>query len=327
VTPSESSNPLLVDTPEPRAKRPGGLTPYWLTLLGFLILRLVVGKMALPPSALGFANAVTTALFIAIPTVALFQVGKHHWKMAHAGIFVVFGVLAQIGFRALAFGPFASSDWPASIAMALSQIGLIVWCTGVGAFLACLLKDKNLLLPISIFLAGFDVFLVFAPVGPTQVLMKALPDALPAIGLQVPKAGPAATVGPVQPFAFVGPADILFMAMFFIALYRFQMRPRETAIWLVPTVLVYLVVTAFVGAVPLLVPIGLCVLLVNRSSFQLNQEEKMSTALITLIALALAVGAFLMPRRPAESLPGDLAPELQELANSPAQAAPNQSQS
>jgi hypothetical protein len=298
-----------------------------LTLVVFFILRLVVGKLAIPVAAIGLANAIFTVLFIAIPTVALFQVGRHHWKMGHAGLFVVFGVLAQIGFRALAFGAFSGTDWPAAISITLSQVGLIVWCTGVGAFLACLLKDRNLLLPISIFLAGFDVFLVFAPVGPTQVLMKALPDALPNIALQVPRASTAATTGPVQPFAFVGPADILFMAMFFIALYKFTMRPRETAIWLVPTILVYLLVTAFVGAVPLLVPIGLCVLLVNRACFQMNKEEKMSTGLVAVIALALAIAAFVMPRPPAGPLPGELAPELQELANSPAQAAPDQSRS
>ena len=95
-----------------------------------------------------------------------------------------------------------------------------------------MIKDKNLLLPVSAFLAGFDIFLVLTPIGVTQQIMKKAPEVLPAVGLNIPKPAATPTMGPVEPFAFVGPADFLFMGMFFVAIHRFDLKARDTALWM-----------------------------------------------------------------------------------------------
>jgi hypothetical protein len=309
VTASSSRNPAI---------------PRFVVALAVLVaLRLALGKVAMPEALLALGNALTTLLFIALPVYAVFQVSKAAWRPAMAAGFVAGGVLVQAGGTLLAQGPLRGTDLPASFAIALAQAGLILWCSGLGAGVALLLKDKNLLIPISVFLVGFDVFLVFAPVGPTRMIMERAPEALPSVALQVPSVQATPGVGPVQSFAFVGPADLLFMAMFFVALHRFGMRSQQTAVWLVPTILVYLVLAFQLGAVPLLVPIGLCVLAVNAPEFKLTGEEKASTAVIGLISLALAISAFAMPRPPAEPETAGLSPEQRELAETPAQAPPS----
>ncbi len=317
TTPSES--PEL----SPAPKAPGHIARFLGALATLILLRLAIGQIALPLGVLTGANIAFTAIFLAIPVYAVFQASKHAWNATLATACIVGGVVLQVGGTILAQQVLRGQGMGAAILISFSQAGLILWCLGLGAAITLLIKDKNLLIPISIFLVGLDIFLVFAPVGPTKVLMAAAPQILPNVALQIPSAQSAPTSGPVRPFAFVGPADILFMAMFFVALHRFQMKAKETARWLVPTILVYLVLAIFFSALPLLVPIGICVLAVNLREFKLTREEWGSTGIITLISVALAVAAFKMPAPPAEPESSGLSPEQRELAETPAQAPPS----
>lgn len=183
----------------------------------------------------------------------------------------------------------------------------MLWTAGLGALLALLLKDRNMLLPVAAFLAGFDMFLVFAPTGPVQTLMAQAPETFRAVTYRVP------TVGSPEPIAFVGPADFIFLGLFFVALHRFGMRTRETLIWVVPALLAYLFVVILfgdatlgpvsLGALPALLPIGLVVLLVNRKEFRLTRSEKAATWAVVALAIGLAGYGLMLAQRQASKTP------------------------
>lgn len=293
-----------------------GLVVFFIALLGLAIVRVLLGFIAVPVGMLMPVGLLVTALFLAVPVFAVYAAASHKWTPKLAGLFVGIGLVSHLGLGFLVRQQVFGVGVFAAFMGAVAQTGFFLWCIGLGALLATMLKDKNLLLPVSAFLAGFDIFLVLTPIGITQQIMKKAPEVLPAVGLNIPKPAATPTMGPVQPFAFVGPADFLFMGMFFVAIHRFGMRSRDTALWMIPTILVYLLLSLFVGAIPLLVPIGLVVLIVNWREFKLNKEEKTSTvALVVILAGLIAFGAT-RPKAPAEPLQKDAVQAPEEPANS-----------
>jgi hypothetical protein len=287
---------------EPNSK--SGLIAFFLTLTALAILRIAMSYLLVPEALKLPLSILVTVVFVAAPVLALFSAGRHSWTPKRAVFFVISGALLQFGLP-LAFG--SAQGFAALTLDAVSQQGLPMWTVGLGALLATLLKDKNLLLPVSIFLALFDIFLVFTPVGFVQVLMKKAPNLLPAMAHHIPqvvtqKAEVGARIGT---FAVIGPADFVFMAMFFIALYRFHMRTGTTFRWLLVALAVYLPLAFILGPVPLLVPIGLSVLLVNLPEFKMTSEEKVSTIAVAVLGVAIVVYAATRPRpvEPAVPLP------------------------
>jgi hypothetical protein len=276
---------------------------FFAVLTGLALLRLVIAFIPAPLSWIPTLNLVSTAVFVATPIFALFRAAEAKWTPKTALAFLIGGVLSQASL--LLFASVLGRSLPALICLSFAQIGLICWCVGLGGLLGTKLKDLNLLVPVTIFLGCFDLFLVFAPVGPTRIIMEAAPKVLPTIGYAIPKLVNAPTAAPIEPFAVVGPADFVFMAMFFIALYRFDMRPRQTLIALVPTLLAYLALSALLGAIPLLPPIAVVVLVVNWRCFTMNKEEKLSTALVAVICILLVAWGATRPKpQPELSQPG-----------------------
>lgn len=248
-------------------------------LLGVLVL-LMFGITFIPVESTSASKAwsyLFTPFLIALPVYAIFSAANHKWSWQLAVQFIVLGALAHVS---LSIMEKQVSEKPLLAAFsAIGQAGLLMWTMGLGALLAIRLKDRNLLIPVAIFLISFDIFLVFTPNSPLQ---KLAPKYLAQIAYKVTQAGS------VQPFAYVGPADFLFMGMFFVALFHFKMDPKNTMKWMIVAILVYLCIQMFgVAMLPLMVPIGLTVLLVNWKFFKLNKEEIMSTAVIGVICVGL----------------------------------------
>jgi hypothetical protein len=254
-------------------------------------------------------SVLITVAFVALPVYALFRASAHPWTWRLALAFICLGALLHFALPLLS--PGGKGAIPILID-AISQQGLPMWTVGLGALLALLLKDKNLLLPVSIFLALFDIFLVLTPVGFVQVLMAKAPNLLPAMAHKIPEVAtqPTATGVPVGTIAHVGPADFLFMGMFFIALHRFHMRTAATLRWLMLALAVYIPLAFIFGPVPLMVPIGLTVLIVNLPEFKMTLEEKTATALVAVLGVAIIAYSAMRPRPvvPAEPLPEESAP-------------------
>jgi hypothetical protein len=301
-----------------------GLLIFFGALAGLALIRIGLGFLAVPAGLVMPMSVLVTAIFLAVPVYAVFAASSHKWTPKLAGLFVVLGLALHFGVGSIVRFGLLGNGVAAAMGGAVAQTGFFLWCVGLGVLLATLLKEKNLLLPVSAFLAGFDIFLVLTPIGITQQVMKRAPEVLPAAGLNIPKPSATPTMGPVEPFAFVGPADFLFMGMFFVAIHRFNMRSRETALWMIPAILIYLLLALLLGPIPLLVPIGLVVLAVNWGEFKLNKEEKLSTlALMAILAGLIAFGAT-RPRPPAEPSPSEVSPAPEESAGSLGQGVEDQ---
>lgn len=264
-------------------------------MITLIALRIALGIIPIPVALLDTANLIVSILFVAIPIVGIFAGSSLRWTWATAAVSVLVGGAIQI-LAPLTLSK-SSTALQAGITLSVAQTALLVWVLGLGVLIAILIRDRNLLLPISIFLGLFDIWLVFAPEGPVGKIARGNQKMLANIAYQVPQAAAQAREGLAAPMIYIGPADFLFTAMFFVALHRFGMRVRETAVALVPTLITYLIVVLKFGyislgpislrALPALLPIGLVVLWVNRREFKLTKDEKITTVALAILGIGL----------------------------------------
>lgn len=308
-----------------------GLVVFFVALIGLALAQFGLGLVNVPAEMLLPATVLVTAVFIAVPVFAIYKAASHPWTSRLAIAFVIAGAILHLVLYVTWKQGLVGTSNLALAVVSLSQTGFFLWCMGLGVLVATLLKDKNLIIPVSLFLAAYDVFLVLTPMGITKKIMQAAPEVLPAIGYKIP------SIGNLAPYAIIGPADFLFMGMFFVSIYRFKMRAKETMLWLIPAILVYLLLSMFVKALPLLVPIGLTVLFVNWREFSMNKEERNSTiGLFVVLAVVLgglfawsksrpAAPAEPSPTEPAQSPPesgGSLGQGVEDRGPAPTQSVP-----
>lgn len=301
-----------------------------------LVLNIGVRFIQVPVSAVGPISMVLSAVFFAIPIVGLFMASRGTWTLRASLSLIAAGIAIQ----ALSIFVLRSKLPPALEigVFSVSQIALLTWCAGLGGALSALIKERNLILPVAIFLAGLDVFLVTYPYSWVNRVVNNAPQILQSVGYNLPRvsAEPVSTA-PVQISATVGPADFFFLFMFFICVHKFQMRERATLIAMVVTLLAYLVIVlgfgdlsigpVSLGALPVLLPMGIVLLALNLDQFKLNTEEKIGTWLFAFIAVGLAafgiMQAGIAKARRAGPENSVLAPELQAPEGSPSPADPN----
>jgi len=262
------------------------------------ILRTALAFITLPPTPAMVASILTTSIFIIIPFVGLFCGSAFDWKPPQAWILLLTGVVLHAGsfvfLRQVRVDPLTGL-----ILQNFMQLGMLFWTLGLGVLVSILIREKNMLLPIAIFLAGMDALLILTPFTPQARIAAENPEIIGNIGLRVPEVRVATPGIPQAPIAisdigYVGPADLFISAMFFAAMFRYGMRAKQTAIWLVPVLIIYLFLVLLTRIpLPALVPIGLTALIVNWKEFKLAKDEKVATWGVTVIALAMtAYGAY-----------------------------------
>lgn len=272
----------------------------------FLALTWMTFVATLPPQYLVLASVSATVLFMFLPVCGIFLAAGLRWSSKSAVVVLAIGVTTVLLLsRARTGNPLSDGAIQAAL-----QLARIAWPVALGILVGTLVRDKNLLIPIALFLITFDILLVLAPKGPTRVLMEQpiARQAFDTLAYQVPaprSQSEEPTVRP-QPLAQIGPADSLFLAMFAFALYRFRMRVRKTFIWMAAALVAYLGVVIFAGGasiagiplkmLPGLVPMGIVVLAVNRREFSLSPEERRLIYGVAVACVLLLLAAFLLPR-------------------------------
>lgn len=308
----------VVETPKPMWERYG----FTACLALLFVFQIILGFLGLP----AWVTIISGILFISLPIGALFCAASSKWTAGKGFLWLGFGVVTQVlcTLGARMIGPGAAQIF----FEAGAQLGLIFWCAGLGALVGVLIKDKNMILPVAIFLAGFDIFLVMTPNTFISATVEKNPQLLQSVALRIPAARtetgtPGKALPPrIQPVAFVGPADLIFVMTFFVLLFRFEMKVKETLRWLVPILVLYMAMAlspTFLGMLPALVPIGLTVLIVNRDQFKLAKDEKLGVILVAVIASGLAIYGITArirskpkakPAVPYKQAPGQEAPAL-----------------
>lgn len=273
---------------------------FFVSVLVFLfVFKVILAIAPLPVSIAHTSTLLVTVIFVALPILALYRAAAYTWTWRTSAAFLLIGVALHIC-GALIAGPMLKGEgFAAVLANSAKDSGIVCWAVGLGSLLASLVKDRNILVPVAIFLAGFDMFLVFNPTGPVQQFVVRRPEVAKAMTYSTPQVATEPGKVVVQSLAYVGPADFLFLSMFFVALFRFQMRTEQTLRWIVPVLLLYLIcVVVFsgvsigplsLGALPALVPIGATVLLVNWREFKMKRDEVIATCVVGIISIGLAI--------------------------------------
>lgn len=315
-----------------RGPEPAKDISLWFWAVGALLfcLNLAFGFVRVSPAVAPLLSLLSGVVFVAAPLFGLFAASSSKWTWVRALAFLAPGVALHIGsvYLARSLGPGSAGV----LVQAAGQFGLLMWCAGLGASIALIIKDKNLILPVCLFLAGFDAFLILSPSTPVSRMVASNSQAFTDVVMKVPNAqvAPRPDAKPedrlprIVPAAYIGPADLLFSMAFFVLLFRFGMEVKRTATWLAPVLVLYLILALATpwGMLPALVPIGATVLIVNRRHFEMTKDEKLGTWVVGLIALALA-GWGIYQRAtyvPPKELPGPGAP----LTGAPGQAGPSE---
>lgn len=292
-----SSEPIL----SPVVTRSIGVSEKRLALRDFIgatglliLLRIGLPFLPVPKGLAGIVDTIVIILVMTITIWSIFRMMSRNLSPKESLVLLIAGV--AIHGLGIALNLTISSGPLLLIGAVLTQTGLPLWCIGLGALLASLLREKNILIPVAIFLIAWDIFLVLSPIGFTKQFMAAVPKALPQAGLVIPKSAPTgqklATFTSAAS-AYVGPADLVFLGTFFLAMYRFGMKPEKTFRIMVPVLIAYLIGVLITGiSLPALVPMGLVVLLVNKDEFKLSRDEWIATGVVAAAMSALLIYSF-----------------------------------
>jgi hypothetical protein len=143
-----------------------------------------------------------------------------------------------------------------------------------GAAVGRVIRHPNTLLAA----AGFSIFfdIVMVTMGTVAVVMQRNPGIIAAVsvgagGTSVPTARSVAPITGVT----IGPADVLFLAIFFSSVYLLRLSWRATFAWMYGLLLLALAQVELIGLpVPALAPMGIAVLIANLRHQQFTADEK-----------------------------------------------------
>ena len=287
---------ILKAQTRPDESLPGGFRVFFAILATMALIRFVLGFVSLPNSALFAVNLTLAVVFMAAAILAEFFGANSKWNLKAALIFLISGVVVHIAFALLSG---LSAGAVSGIANAVAQIGLSSWCVGLGALLGIYLRDKNLLIPVSIFGAAYDFYLVIAPrgapaAGLTRHIVQSAPRVFTNIAAQVPAVSSHGTTGRAIVGSYVGPADLVFLAAFFIIVFRFKMNARLTLAIMAPVLILYMLAVLIFGIpLPALVPIGACIVVANWKHFNLKRDEWIATGAVAVLCAAFLTWGYL----------------------------------
>lgn len=314
--------------PEISYKR-SGYADFALILGVLAVIRFLLPRIPVPFSVKPVVDVLLTVVFLAFPLIAIYRAMSEQPKPKQALYIFLAGALIHGGLVALDLLVFRGQGVVSSFLAPLKPAGLQIWCIGLGALVAALISDRNILIPIGIFLIAYDIFLVLTPLGFTQKLMQAAPDILKQGGMSIPASSTVTPLsGKAEISGVVGPADLVFLGTFFLAMFRFDMKPYTTLRVMIPVLLCYLLFVMLTGiALPALVPIGIVTLVVNWKMFNMTKDEKASTLVVAILAVAILGYSATRPRPQAAPLRSGVGLESQKSEVSPGSALEGQPQS
>jgi hypothetical protein len=180
----------------------------------------------------------------------------------------------------------------------LGPIGL----SFVGAAVGRVIKHPNTLLAASGFAIFFDIVIV--TMGTVAQLMRSGSNLIASVsvGAGAPVAAAAGTparflLPPPLSGVTIGPADVLFLAVFLSAVIYLKLAERATFRWMfILLMLALTLVETTALPVPALVPMGVAVLIANVRYAAFTRDEKYALIYGTGFALMCAAGIIFMSR-------------------------------
>jgi hypothetical protein len=231
---------------------------------------------------------VFTVLFMAVQVLVIRYVCALQMSFTAAGVIFLLSLgvfFALIEAHLKLHGP-AWIDLP-------TDISRIVAAASLGYLVSFALRDKNIVLPISAFAAYFDIWTVTW--GPTRQMVSKAPQIVQAVSASIPMPG-----GHGRSVSFIGPADFVFLAVFFGAIYRLKMNAVRTFWFVFPLLSISMLIVNSTDyfpntGIPALVPMSIGIIAANYKHVKFDKQEKWSLAIVSVI-LALALVAYMLHR-------------------------------
>jgi hypothetical protein len=254
--------------------------PLLLATAFYIALRLIIPTVSVFG---GVADMViVTTLFMAAQILVIRYVCALEFSFAAGGI----GFLLSLAvFSGLFYGRHALGwgSW-ADLPLDISRIAAACF---LGYIVSFALRDKNIILPIAAFAAYLDIWTV--TIGPTSHFLATVPEVVQRVSAQMPL--PRSYHGAAP--SFIGPADFVFLAVFFGAIYRLKMEAARTfwfTTFLLSAAMLVVMLVEQVPGIPALVPMGIAVVAANFRHFKLSKQEKWSVLIVsTILVLSLSI--------------------------------------
>ena len=251
-----------------------------LSVAFYIALRLIIPTVSLFG---GLADMIiVTVLFMTAQILVIRYVCALGLSFALGGIAFLLSLAAFSSIfyarHVLHWGPWA--DMPLDI----SRIAAACF---LGYMVSFALRDKNIILPIAAFAAYLDIWTV--TIGPTSHFIATVPEVVQRVSAQMPVPRSYHGIAPT----FIGPADFVFLAVFFGAIYRLKMEAARTfwlTAFLLSAAMLVVMLAEQVPGIPALVPMGIAVVVANFRHFKLAKQEKWSVLIVsTILVLSLSV--------------------------------------
>ncbi len=164
------------------------------------------------------------------------------------------------------------------------SLAFITAASGLGGLVSFRVKDKNLLLPVSMFAAVIDFWTV--NYGFVGVAMTKTPEIVSAVSVPIPHAG----TGVFMPNTMIGPGDFLFMALLFAAVSRLELDGMRNYWYVFAAMSIGMMSVMFdlLPFLPALTVLAVGIVLANYREFKLTKQEKISVAIVAVV-LAVSV--------------------------------------
>jgi hypothetical protein len=249
--------------------------------------------LPLPASGTAAGHALGLAYLLLLLAALLLTARAAAHLPNSTGFLLLVGLLlaAPLGF-VLLLGRLGS---PAPLWLAGAANGLFLPAAAAlaGAAIGRVIRHPNTLLAGAGFAVFFDIVVV--TMGTVAVLLRNAPHVIAgaSVGGGVAPVVPPAPGRPLPPpplsWVTIGPADVLFLALFLAAVTRLGLSERATLAWMYGLLAAALVLVELQGwPVPALAPMGVAVLLANARHARFTRDEKVALVYGGAFALVLA---------------------------------------
>ena len=305
----------------------------WLTLGLWSLVAFLVGVinqsargafpfLPAPETASGTALGIA---YLAVLLAALLFAARSAARLPHSTPFLLVAGLLFAAPLAFVIGLArlgGHAPWP--LALAANNLFLPIAAALAGAGIGRVIRHPNTLIAAAGFGVFFDIVQVTAGTVAVMLQNNSKFVAAVSVGGGVAAAPSAPGVPPPPPplsGVTIGPADVLFVAVFLSGIGLLRLSERATLGWMFALLLAALAYVEITGApVPALAPMGLAVILANARHARFTRQEKFALVYGTGFALVLAVllvagargvlggnGGDTTPRRPS-AVPAPVAP-------------------
>ncbi|MCL5283806.1 MAG: hypothetical protein M1330_03735 [Armatimonadetes bacterium] len=251
-----------------------------------------------------FVLSTIIAMFVQVLFIT--QMAKH---LSRSGSAIL---LAVVSFAIFVIGLIATHHHPPIVPLivlitipGVSSLIIMCFASSIGVLLSGIIREKNLIPPVSVVAAMVDWYTVMGG-GPVHQIMTKAPNLAKPFLVKLPPIAHGSFGA--APALFIGFADFMFIAFFYACVCRFAMNEKKTFIGLCITLILYMLIVSqadrlgsWAQALPALVPVALVLLVANWRHFRYQRSELLAILYAGLIVIAVATGIWYLQHRQSSS--------------------------